>query len=267
MGPALQPQLNEPRYWRIIGDTFRRERYRLWREHSDGVNLRLLDRWLRASPGELVLKTDLFDEAFGNGLYAAMQHRCRRVIGIDISTSILKEAGQGRSALSAVVADVRRLPFSAGVFDTIVSLSTLDHFESRAEISASLREMYAALRSGGRLILTLDNLANPKLRLRHALPWSILRRTGLVPYFVGASLSPRALLRELAEIGFKIEEITAVMHCPRVLGVAVSRLPLFARPTPRRRLLKVFAGFEVLSHLPSRTLTGHFVAVLARRSA
>lgn len=258
--------MSEPRYWQTITTTFPRERYRLWREHSDSVNLRLLDRWLGEASDRRILKTDLFDEAFGNlGLYAAMQRRCRKVIGIDISTPILHDARRDRPALSTVLADVRRMPFRDGAFDTIISISTLDHFESTADVAAGFREIYATLRPGGRLILTLDNLANPKIRLRNALPWSLLRRTGLVPYFVGASLGPRRLRRELAEVGFEIEEVTAIMHCPRVLAVWVSRLPLLAGPTARRRFLRLLSGFEILSRLPSRFLTGHFVAVLARR--
>jgi hypothetical protein len=40
----------------------------LWREHSDAVNGALLVRWLARESCGLLLKTDLFDEAMGEGL-------------------------------------------------------------------------------------------------------------------------------------------------------------------------------------------------------
>ena len=38
------------------------------------------------------------------------------------------------------------------------------------------------------LILTLDNAANPLIAIRNALPFAMLKRSGVVPYFVGARL-------------------------------------------------------------------------------
>lgn len=256
--------MSEPRYWHSVAGTSRRGRYQLWRRHCDRLGVRLLDRW-RDAWGGVVLKTDLFEEARGEGLYEALLHRSRRIVGMDVSGEILRDAKQGRPALSPVAADVRRLPFAAGAFDTILSISTLDHFSSHAGLNAGLREIHAALRPGGRLILTLDNVANPKIRLRNALPWPWLRHTGLVPYYVGVSMGPRRLRRTLVELGFEVEEVLAVMHCPRILAVAVSRLRVLSGPTARERFLSVLSSFEALSRLPTRFLTGHYVAVLARR--
>ena len=239
--------------------------YRLWREHSDAVNLGLIERWLAGAAGDRALKTDLFDEAVGRGLCVGARARFHGLVGIDISEAVVRRARRGNPRLAAAAADVRRLPFADASFDLVLSISTLDHFESTDDIATSLREIHRALRPGGRLLLTLDNPANPKIRLRGALPWKLMRSTRMVPYFVGKSLGRRRLSRELGRAGFSVLEIGAILHCPRVLAVAVSRLRLFAQPRARDRFLEVLQSFEVLSRWPTRFLTGHFTAVLARR--
>ncbi len=62
------------------------------------------------------------------------------------------------------------LPFPDGAFDRVFSNSTLDHFDSRDDIREALRELARVLHPEGELLLTLDNLANPVVRLRNALP-------------------------------------------------------------------------------------------------
>src|SRR5690349_14983203 len=55
----------------------------LWRRHSDRTNGALLSRWLPHEPGGRVLKTDLFDEATGAGLYPRLAERFAGIAGID----------------------------------------------------------------------------------------------------------------------------------------------------------------------------------------
>jgi SAM-dependent methyltransferase len=236
----------------------------LWREHSDTVNLALIARWLDGSASGRSLKTDLFDEAVGRGICADASSQVPGVLGMDLSLDVALRARAGTPGLVTAAADVRTLPFADGAFTTVLSISTLDHFESTAEITASLREIRRVLSPGGVLLLTLDNPANPKIQLRNALPWAVLRRTGVVPYFVGKSVGPRRLRRELAVAGFTVLEVGAIVHCPRVLAVTVSRLRIFSNPRARRRLLAVLERFETLERWPTRFLTAHFTAVLAR---
>jgi hypothetical protein len=42
---------------------------RVWRRHSDALNARLLTKWLPVERMDLIVKTDLFDEAVTGGLY------------------------------------------------------------------------------------------------------------------------------------------------------------------------------------------------------
>jgi SAM-dependent methyltransferase len=222
------------------------------RAYSDRVNLALLERWLPERIGS-VLKTDLFDEAVGHGLVGSLGARAERIVGIDISASVVREAARRNPSLEAVVADVRALPFPAGSFDVVVSNSTLDHFDSEAAIDEALAELARVLRPGGVLVVTLDNPANPVVWLRNHVPERVLRSTGLVPYPVGATLGPRALAQAVTRAGLAVEDAAVVAHVPRLL---VRGFGLRSR-----RLLAA----ERAGALPTRTLTGQFGAVLARR--
>jgi SAM-dependent methyltransferase len=251
-------------HWERAASAFDRPGHRLWREHSDTINLGLIDRWLDGHAGGRSLKTDLFDEAVGRGLCANSRALAPGVLGMDLSLDVALRARAGTPGLVTTTADVRALPFADGAFGAVLSISTLDHFETTAEIAGSLLEIRRVLRPGGVLLLTLDNPANPKIRLRNALPWAVLRRTGVVPYFVGKSMGPRRLERELVAAGFDVLRVGAIVHCPRVLAVTVSRLPVFAGARARARLLAVLERFEALERWPTRFLTAHFTAILAR---
>jgi SAM-dependent methyltransferase len=253
------------KYWDSIYETFKKDSaHSLWRSHSDAVNIALLGRWLPKGKTGLMLKTDLFDEAISNGMYPFLTTTTEDIIGIDISSLIVKEAKNSHNGLKGSVADVRSLPFHENAFDIIVSISTLDHFASRKEIINSLREFHRVLRKGGRLILTLDNLINPVISLRAVLPFSLLKRTGIVSYYFGVTAGPRYLRRVLGLTGFEIINTDAVMHCPRALAVALAHsLERKAGPNVQRFFLRALMGFEHLSILPTRFLTGYFVAVNA----
>jgi hypothetical protein len=57
-----------------------------------------------------------------------------------------------------------------------------------------------------------------------------------------------------------------VLHCPRVLVIPLASLidrTSFA--APHRMYLKFLRAFESLGRPPSRYITGHFVAVLAKK--
>lgn len=261
----MTPEGKETRYWDAVAGAWQeKSRQSLWRDHSDAVHVALLARWLPDGRVDRLLKTDLFDEAFNEGLYPLLGSRAHGVIGIDISSVTLPAALLRHSGLKAAWADVRRLPFTDEAFDIIVSNSTLDHFVSLNEMVVSLRELRRVLRPGGKLLLTLDNLANPVVALRNMVPFPLLNRLGLVPYYVGATCGPCRLQRILKQVGFEVLEVSAVMHCPRVFAVAIARmLEKRARPETQRRFLRFLMAFERLSRWPTRFLTGHFVAVRA----
>jgi len=255
-------------YWDSIYETLKKDgAHSLWRSHSDAVNIALLGRWLPQGKTGCLLKTDLFDEAVCNGMHPFLMTTAEDIISIDISPLIVKAAQKAHNDLKGTAADVRCLPFYNNTFDSIVSISTLDHFASRKEIINSLREFHRVLKNGGQLILTIDNLMNPVIALRTMLPFGLLKRAGIVPYYVGATAGPRYLRRILELTGFEVIDTDAVMHCPRVLAVALAHiLERNVNPDAQRLFLRALMAFEHLSRLPTRFLTGHFTAIRAVKS-
>ena len=230
------------------------------RSYSDAVNRALVDAWLPPR-SRRILKTDLFDEAVGEGLVPLLRARSDGVVGIDVSPAVVEAARARSPHLDARCADARGLPVPDGSFDAVVSNSTLDHFGRRDEIAAALGELRRVLEPGGRLLITLDNGANPLVLLRNALPGWPLRALGLVPYPVGATCGPRGLRRLLAAAGFEVEATRAVMHCPRVVARAAAALA----PQASTGLLDRVLSVERLGSTPLRHLTAQFVAASARR--
>jgi SAM-dependent methyltransferase len=252
------------RYWDgVVGGWAERAHDRVWRMHCDALNAQLLDDWLGTRAPGRVLKTDLFEEAVGAGLVHDLEARGARISGIDVSPLAVQAAAGRHPALDAHEADVRALPFADGSFDTVVSTSTLDHFASLTDVARALRELRRVLAPGGELLLTLDNGANPVVAARAVLPHALLRRLRLAPYRAGATCGPERLAALVRGAGFELVEERAVMHCPRALAV-----PLASRVAPARAagFLRVLAGFERLGRLPTRWLTGYYVAVRARAS-
>jgi SAM-dependent methyltransferase len=226
------------------------------RAYSDAVNGALLRRWLPEVSGGRVLKTDLFDEAVGQGLYPLFRSLGAAVAGVDISRAVVDAARRRYPDLEAATGDVRSLSHEDGAFDVVVSNSTLDHFESVAEIETALRELRRVLTPGGVLIVTLDNPGNPLVALRNALPPKLLRRLGLVSFDMGTTCGRRELAALLVRAGFEVTHLSAVMHVPRVLVAGLA----FAGGS---RLQRALAALERLSRLPTRYLTGQFVAARA----
>lgn len=248
----------------------------LWRRHSDAVNTALVERWLPRDLGR-VLKTDLWDEAVGEGLVRALGSRSRETVGIDVSDEVVAAARRRHPGLTAERADVRNLPFADASFDAVVSNSTLDHFDSSTDILTGLGELQRVLRPGGTLLLTLDNPGNPLVALSKALPRSALNRIwlrhgqltgriGLLPYYIGATVGRRQLGAMLARSGFDVREFGAIAHFPRVVaslvGAAIARSGSAAAG---EAFLRALGAFERLSESRARFRTGHFVAVRALR--
>lgn len=256
-------------HWEEVSEDWQREHPQaLWRRHCDSVNRTLLRKWWPDNPVVSVLKTDLFDEVFGNGLYPFIRRNQSTLYGLDLSESIVSAARKNFPEIKAVVSDVRHLPFAKDSYDLVISNSTLDHFESKGDIAVSLRELYRVLKPGGHLLVTLDNFSNPVIALRQALPFRFLNAVGILPYYVGATLGPRGLRREVRQAGFEIVETTSIMHCPRVLAVAAAGLlQRHARQATQDRFLRYLMAMEKLARLPTRNLTGYFTGVKAVKSS
>ncbi len=170
------------------------------------------DRPLRA------LKTDAFDEACGRRqLTAGLGDD---VVVVDVAASVVRHALRPEwSGLVGCAADVRALPFRSGVFDLVLSTSTLDHFQARGDIDVALRELRRVLRDDGRLFVTLDNPANPILRVRQVIYGVTGAIAGLIPFRMGLTLSREALVAALERTGFEVGTSGYLVHAPRVVAL------------------------------------------------
>lgn len=250
--------------WDAETSSFRNDPGGTWRDFCDELHRDLLKHWL-PNPGPTVLKTDLFDEAAGTGFLDVFEAECK-VVGIDISPGVATDAAVRSPGLTSVVGDLRRLPFRSESFDTIVSNSSLDHFPSTTDIVGTLKGLHHVLKRDGILIVTLDNPRCPAVLLRSILPYRLLRRLGILKYPVGATMSLRRLRRELVELGFVVERQGAIMHVPRVLVIPVCARIDGWKKVDRKRWVRRMMRAEILGRLPTRQLSGHFVAVLARKA-
>ncbi len=258
----------DTRYWDEIAQTWSSEhRQSLWRSFCDRINGQLIRRALVPNSSGRALKTDLFDEATDtHGLVPELARTADHLVGVDLSPVSCRVARQRHPSLGACASDARSLPFSDQAFDVVLSNSTLDHMESVDDIAMALVEIRRVLRPGGRLLLTLDNLSNPVIALRDILPDRLLTGLRLVPYYVGATCGPKRLRALIEQAGLELEEIGAVMHCPRMPAVLTANLLDWIGSD---RLGKMYSNsllwWEKLEHLPTRFLTGYFVRVIAIR--
>jgi ubiquinone/menaquinone biosynthesis C-methylase UbiE len=113
-----------------------------------------LDALLRlASPR----RTDrALDVAAGTGFTAlALALRCREVIGVDFTASMIREAcairdKRGISNLRFCLGDAEALPFRDSSFDVVACRQASHHFP---HLPVALREMARVARPGGRVVL------------------------------------------------------------------------------------------------------------------
>jgi SAM-dependent methyltransferase len=228
------------------------------------VNIELVSRWSAGRDIQTVLKTDLFEEAFGcDQLLPGLFPAARLVCGIDQSAGVTRVAAGRFPSLAAGVSvmDVSMCGFRDGAFDLVISTSTLDHFSGRAAFLTALAELARVLRPGGLLIITLDNPLNP---LYHPLKWASRLKSS--PFPLGYTPAPATLRADLATAGLAVEDEDWILHNPRGLSTA---LFLAIRKTMGERadswIARLLSVFASLGNLPTRRFTACFYGVAARR--
>ncbi len=213
-----------------------------------------------------VLKTDLFEEAYGRDeLLFSLPFDAGLRIGMDLNAFTVTRAAQRHSSHASqwINADVRRVPLADECVDVVLSNSTLDHFETEREIEESLNELVRVLKPGGILLVTLDNPRNPLFFLLHG----ATRWTGISFQF-GKTLPLPKLLRLLERAGLEVQSTDSLIHNPRFVSTLIF---LALRRTLGRRadgpISWLVSAFSKLGRLPTRGLTAAFVGACARKPA
>lgn len=230
------------------------------------AHLELIRRRTAGMRVEHALKTDLFEDAFGDDcLLDAVFLEASLMCGLDEALSTTRAAArrlEGRQ-MRAVVADVRQLGLRNNAFDVVISTSTLDHFDERADYLRALAELARVLRPGGLLIITMDNPWNP---LYGSLRW--MSRRGLTPFPLGYTPSVTRLESDLREVGLEPECRDWLLHNPRGLStVLFLGLRWLLGRWADRAVRTLLAVFDLLGQMPTQAATACFHAVAARRVA
>ena len=252
------------RRWEDLGERPEPSWYldRLTALQKRDVHLRLIRRWTAGLAIERMLKTDLFEEAFGEDrLLPELFPDARLVCSMDEAFSTVRAAARRFSRLAGrvTVTDVRQCGLKSEAFDLVLSTSTLDHFKRREEFLRSLREIGRLLRPGGLLILTLDNPSNP---LYHPLKW--FSRSRMAPFRLGYSPSLPTLRADLAEAGLRVEAEDWLVHNPRLLSTALFLvLRRLLGPQANAPIAALLRAFDRLGRIPTRRWTACFQAVAA----
>ena len=156
--------IDDARYWDKVAQGWFLKSYadEILAEHKRKTHLNLVARWAEVTNNQRILKTDLFEEAFGPDQFLFDLAKANStIVGIDSSNEIVKQAKRNAKHYGVggeyICCDVRQLPLRSNSIDLIISDSTLDHFHDHGDIIASLQELRRILCAGGTLILTMDN--------------------------------------------------------------------------------------------------------------
>jgi ubiquinone/menaquinone biosynthesis C-methylase UbiE len=138
-----------------------------------------------------------------------------RVVLLDYSRSQLEQAQQRLGTSDKyiyVAADVYRLPFVDGLFDTATMIRTLHHM---ADAPRALGQVRNVLVSGGVFILEFANKLNLKAIFRYRFgkqKWNPLTLEPVEFAKLNFNFHPRAVRGWLDGLGFKIERTLTLSH-------------------------------------------------------
>jgi SAM-dependent methyltransferase len=228
------------------------------------VHQDLIHHWTRDFHVNRAFKTDLFEEAFGNDhiLFDLYPHTCR-LTGMDVALPTVQAAARRCShpGITFLASDARRIALASGCVDLVISTSTLDHFDSEADLCAGLQEVVRVVRPGGMAIVTLDN---PHNVLYAPLKWASHRNRA--PFTLGCTMSAFRLRRTLQDLGMEVLAGDWLIHNPRMISTGIflvlRRVLRSHADRPIRSLVKLFS---MLGKLPTRRFTASFHAVCARK--
>lgn len=223
---------------------------------------------LRNHPYDKILKTDLYEEAYGKEeALLSMSNKYDKFFGIDISYDIVNNAklkleyidNNLKKTSQCLVADVRGIPFKENTFDLVISPSTLDHF---LEIDVALNEIYRILKPGGTFAITLNNRYN----FLFVLNSYFLHALGILS-FKNFHYSPKGIKNVLESNGFFIKDKRPIVHIPFLFPTVSNFLQYFNTRYLNNldsfcmNLIKKYSSYKTVLHY----ISGWFIAVIAEK--
>ena len=179
------------------------------RAYEDQVEAIALQRLLPAR-GQLMLELGA-----GAGRNTPRYHGFDRIVLLDYSRTQLEQAqtrlGTG-PRYTYVAADVYRLPFTSGVFDTATMIRTLHHM---ANAPLALAQVRRVLQPGAIFILEYANKQNFKAILRYLLgrqDWNPFDQQPVEFASLNFDFHPKAVRRWLSDLEFRVERQLTVSH-------------------------------------------------------
>jgi SAM-dependent methyltransferase len=179
------------------------------RDYEDRAEAIALKRLLPES-GQLLLELGA-----GAGRNTARYTGFERIVLLDYSRTQLQQAQSrlGRSPkYTYVAANIYRLPFVDGLFDTATMIRTLHHM---ADAPLALRQVRAVLQPGGTFILEYANKHHLKAMLRYALKrqtWSPFTLEPVEFEELNFDFHPRAVRTWLKECDLTLQRQLTVSH-------------------------------------------------------
>ncbi|MBM3181706.1 MAG: class I SAM-dependent methyltransferase [Chloroflexi bacterium] len=202
------------------------------REYEDRAEAIALKRMLPKS-GKLMLELGA-----GAGRNTSRYAGFERIVLLDYSTTQLAQA-QARLGHSDkyiyVAADIYRLPFLDGLFDSATMIRALHHM---ADATKALSQIRNVLQPNAVFILEFANKLNLKSILRYWLgqqDWNPFTLEPVEFVHLNFDFHPQAIRNWLGELGFSIEKILTVSHF---------RLGLLKRLVPAKMLAALDGLFQ-----------------------
>jgi SAM-dependent methyltransferase/DNA-directed RNA polymerase subunit RPC12/RpoP len=211
------------------GSAYRTEFWGQGRDYEDAVERTALRRLLPPSGHRLI------DIGGGYGRLFPLYDGYDEVVLFDYALSQLQQGrelwgdagSEGKPRYTYVAGDFYNLPFTRGLFDTVVMVRTIHH---AADASAVLRGVSQIMACNGALVLEFANKRNLKAILRYLLrrqEWSPFQRDPVEFVELNFDFHPAWMREQLSDAGLKVRATRTVSHF---------RLGLLKRTVPTRLL-------------------------------